>query len=386
MVLLLMLPHQQTDPLPGVHIMQIFRVRSKDFTYQVVAGQGAWRALREFPVGRYSSIFVISEEALWRRWKQEFLKEAGLRKPETLFVASGERSKSIRVLEKLAAELLGRGADRRSLLILFGGGVIGDLGGFLASVYMRGVDCVHVPTTLLAQVDSSIGGKTAVNVGAMKNLLGTFYPARLVLSEPRVLSSLRERDFRSGLYEVVKHAILDGPEFFAQLERRVSSLHPGSTEQIEPILARAVKVKVDVVNRDEREAGLRAVLNLGHTFGHAIEEATRYRRFLHGEAVGWGLLAASRLSQHLGLLKASEGDRIESLVLRLGPLPPVRDISFERILRLLPQDKKAVGGKVRWIAPERIGKVRILENVPARMVAAAWQDVQRIPQPSGLAG
>jgi len=363
--------------------MQTFRVRSKDFTYQVVAGQGAWRALREFPVDRYSSVFVVSEEALWRRWKGEFLKEAGLRKPETLFVASGERSKSIRVLEKLAAELLGRGADRRSLLILFGGGVIGDLGGFLASVYMRGVDCVHVPTTLLAQVDSSVGGKTAVNLGAMKNLLGTFYPARLVLSEPRVLSSMSERDFRSGLYEVVKHAILDGPKLFERLERSVDSLRPGSVDQIEPVLARAVKVKVDVVNHDEREAGLRAVLNLGHTFGHAIEECTHYRRFLHGEAVGWGLLAASRLSQRLGLLKTSEGERIESLVLRLGPLPPVRDIAFNRILRLLPQDKKAVSGKVRWVAPEKIGKVRILENVPTRLVAAAWQDVQQMTQLAG---
>ncbi|HLI30294.1 MAG TPA: 3-dehydroquinate synthase [Terriglobia bacterium] len=361
--------------------MQIFRVRSKDFTYQVVAGQGAWRALREFPIGRYSSAFVVSEEALWRRWKREFLKEAGLHsKLETLLVPPGERSKSIRELEKLAGELLRRGADRRSLLVLFGGGVIGDLGGFLASVYMRGVDCVHVPTTLLAQVDSSVGGKTAVNLGAMKNLLGTFYPARLVLSEPRVLSSMRERDFRSGLYEVVKHAILDGPKLFGQLEGSVDSLRPGSADQIEPVLARAVKVKVDVVNHDEREAGLRAVLNLGHTFGHAIEEATHYRRFLHGEAVGWGLLAASRLSQRLGLLETSEGERIEGLILRLGPLPPVRDIAFNRILRLLPQDKKAVGGKVHWVAPEKIGKVRILENVPTRLVAAAWQDVQRMTQ------
>ena len=326
----------------------------------------------------YSSVFVVSEEALWRRWQREFLREAGLRRTHALYVASGERSKSIRVMEKLAAELLRLGADRRSMLILFGGGVIGDLGGFLASVYMRGVDCVHVPTTLLAQVDSSVGGKTAVNLGAMKNLLGTFYPARLVVSEPRVLSSMSGRDFRSGLYEVVKHAILDGPAFFRQLEGSVDSLCPGSTERIEPILARAVKVKVDVVNHDEREAGLRATLNLGHTFGHAIEEATHYRRFLHGEAVGWGLLAASRLSQRLGLLEASEGERIEGLVLQLGPLPPIRDLAFERILRLLPQDKKAVGGKIRWVAPEKIGKVRIVENISTKVVAAAWRDVQRI--------
>ncbi|MGH9357007.1 MAG: 3-dehydroquinate synthase, partial [Terriglobia bacterium] len=212
-----------------------------------------------------------------------------------------------------------------------------------------------------------------------------FYPARLVLSEPVVLSSLAERDFRSGLHEVVKHAILDGSDFFGRLEESVDLLRPDSVEEIEAVLARAVKVKVDVVNRDEREAGLRAVLNLGHTFGHAIEEATHYRRFLHGEAVGWGLVAASRLSQRLGLLKAGDGGRMEGLVLRLGPLPSIRDIAFERLVRLLPQDKKAVGGKVRWIAPEKLGKVRVLENVPIKAVAAAWQDAQRLRQPSRAA-
>ncbi len=332
-------------------------------------------------MGSYSSVFIISEESLWRNWKPQFIKDTGLGKAATLYVAPGERSKSIRVLETLAAELLRRGADRRSLLILFGGGVIGDLGGFLASVYMRGIDCVHIPTTLLAQVDSSIGGKTAVNLGAMKNLLGTFRPARLVLSEPRVLSSLGARDFRSGLYEVIKHAILDGPKFFAQLEQSVDSLRSGLAGQIEPILARAVKVKVDVVNRDEREAGPRALLNLGHTFGHALEEATRYRRFLHGEAVAWGLLAASRLSQRLDLLETSEGSRIEELIFRLGPLPAVRDVAFERILRLFPRDKKAVGGQVRWVAPEKIGKVRIVENVSTHVVAAAWKDIQQMTWP-----
>ncbi len=358
--------------------METFRVQSREFEYNVIVGTGAWRSLRDFPLHGYSSVFVISEEALWCRWKGEFLKEAGLRRVQTLWVRPGERSKSLRVMQRLAAELLLRQADRRSLLILFGGGVIGDLGGFLASIYMRGVDCIHVPTTLLAQVDSSIGGKTAVNLGATKNLIGTFHPARLVLSEPRVLGSLSRRDFRSGLYEVVKHGILDGPELFGRLEQSLSSLRRDLAEELETILAPAVKVKVDVVNRDEREAGLRAVLNLGHTFGHALEEATGYRRFLHGEAVAWGLLGVSRLGRRLGLLPESDAGRIDELVRRLGPLPRIDDLDARRVLPLLPQDKKAVAGKVRWVIPERIGKVRQISEASGVAVAAAFRDIQKM--------
>lgn len=356
--------------------MQTFKVTASSGGYKVIVGQGAWQRLHE--VGPYTSTFVITERKLWTRWGKLLAKEAGLGKAKTLFVPPGEESKSLRELERLAGRLLALGADRRSLLVLFGGGVIGDLGGFLASVYMRGIDYVNVPTTVLAQVDSSIGGKTAVNLSEMKNLVGTFYPPKLVLSDPCVLASLSARDFRSGVYEVVKHAILDGPGFFRQLEQCAPSLRPGETGSIEAILPRAAKVKINVVNRDEREAGLRMVLNLGHTFGHALEETTHYRRFLHGEAVAWGLLAISRLAQRLGLLDPSEGERMEGLVWSLGPLPPVRDLSPARILRLIPQDKKTVGGKIHWVAPERIGKVRIVADAPAVAVAAAFRDIQKM--------
>ncbi|MGH9452148.1 MAG: 3-dehydroquinate synthase [Terriglobia bacterium] len=358
--------------------MQTFKVHARHSTYEVRIGKGAWGALRDFPRGRYTSTFVITERKLWTLWGKQLVKEGGLDGAMTLFIPGGESSKSLEALERLAAQLLKQGADRRSLLVLFGGGVIGDLGGFLASVYMRGIDCVHVPTTVLAQVDSSIGGKTAVNLTEMKNLIGTFYPPRLVLSDPRVLSSLRPRDLRSGLYEVVKHAILEGPGFVAQLEHCAGSLRHGEIAALEPILPRAARVKINVVNRDEREANVRMVLNLGHTFGHALEEITHYQRFLHGEAVAWGLLAVLRLGQRLGLLKASEGERMEHLVRSLGPLPPVRDLSPRKILRLLPQDKKAVAGKVHWVVPERIGKVRVVTDVPPELATAAFRDIQRI--------
>ncbi|HEV2492519.1 MAG TPA: 3-dehydroquinate synthase [Terriglobia bacterium] len=361
--------------------MQRFKVKSGKSSYDVVVGRGAWRALRTPLDAPPSSVFVVTERGLWHRWGRRFERESGLRglaRSRTIFVPPGESSKSIRMVESVAGGLLERGADRQSLLVAFGGGVIGDLGGFVASTYMRGIGCVQVPTTVVAQVDSAVGGKTAVNVGAMKNLVGTFHPPRLVAADPAVLASLSPRAFRSGLYEVVKHAILDGPGFFRELERRIGSLGADDTRPVERIVARAVKVKVDVVSRDEREAGLRRVLNLGHTFGHAFEEATGYRRFLHGEAVGWGLLAATRLAARLGLLEASEAQRITDLVSLVGPLPPIRDLDANAVLGLLPRDKKAVAGRIHWVLPERIGKMKIVADVPASVVRAAFRDVQGI--------
>jgi 3-dehydroquinate synthase len=287
------------------------------------------------------------------------------------------------MVDRLASRLLESGADRHSLLLLFGGGVIGDLGGFLASTYMRGIDCVQVPTTVVAQVDSAVGGKTAVNTPSMKNLLGTFHPARLVVADPLVLASLSRRAFRSGLYEVVKHAILVGGAFFHKVEETCLSLRPDDIETIEPVLARAVTVKVDVVNRDERETQLRYVLNLGHTFGHALEEVTHYRRFLHGEAVGWGLLSVARLGRRLGLLPGPEEERIARLVGQVGLLPSISDLNAAEIIRLLPQDKKAIRGQIHWVIPERIGKVRIVTGVPLSTAAAAFRDLQKAVRSSG---
>lgn len=362
--------------------MRRFHVVSKSENYEVVVGRGAWRALRQFPVGQYSSVLVLTEKPLWNRWGKLFFREAGLEKVRVVFVQPGEGSKSIQCVERVALQLLEHRADRHSLLIAFGGGVVGDLSGFVASTYMRGIDCVQVPTTIVAQVDSAIGGKTGVNAGVMKNLIGTFYPPRLVLADPNVLASLSPRAFRSGLYEVVKHGILAGAPLFNQLEGTLKELRPEETETLEPILESAVKVKIDVVSRDERESGLRRVLNLGHTFGHALEEATHYRRFLHGEAVGWGLLAVTHLARRLGLLDSdrreeADGERIIRLVRQVGPLPRVSDLEPARVVRLLRRDKKAVGGRIHWIIPEGIGRVRTVADVPLATAGAAFREVQR---------
>jgi len=358
--------------------MQRLRVTSRSFPYDVIVGRGAWHALKKFAAGRHTSTFVLTERGLWHRWGKSFCDASGLKNPRRVWVPEGEASKSLKMVERVASALLEGGADRRSLLVAFGGGVVGDLGGFVASTYMRGIDYVQVPTTVVAQVDSAIGGKTGVNVGAMKNLVGTFYPPRLVLSDPVVLSTLGERAFRSGLYEVAKHAILAGPPLFDRLERELDALDASNAQTLGPLLAQAAKVKVDVVSRDEREAGLRRVLNLGHTFGHALEEATHYQRFLHGEAVGWGMLAAAQLARRLRLLCPPEAERIEQLIRRVGPLSPICDLMPERVLSLLPRDKKAVGGRIHWVLPERIGKVRTVADVPRRAVAAAFREVQRV--------
>ena len=355
--------------------MRRLRVRSSSGEYAVHVGAGAWRALRQLE--GYSSRFVLTESGLWKRWGRKFAREADWGPINPVLIPSGETSKSLAMAGRVAGVLLERGADRRSLLVALGGGVVGDLGGFLASTYMRGIDCVQAPTTVLAQVDSAIGGKTAVNVLAMKNLVGTFCPPKLVVSEPSVLASLPPRAFQSGLQEVIKHAILSGPAFFGFLEKRLPGLGAGHGNRLEPVIARAAQVKVDVVSRDEREAGLRRVLNLGHTYGHALEEVTGYRRFLHGEAVGWGLLLIARLAELVGCLDVHDGRRIASLILRSSHLPPIRDLRWDRIQALLPRDKKAVGGKIHWVMPESIGHVRVTPDVPADAVAAAFRDVQQ---------
>jgi len=357
--------------------MQRFWVKSRSFKYSVNVGSGAWRALADFPQDRYSAIFILTERNLWQRWGEKLLREGNVKRARPVFVPPGENSKSLMRVEEVGAELLEKGADRRSLLVALGGGMIGDLGGFVASTYMRGIDCVQVPTTVLAQVDSAIGGKTAVNVGAMKNLLGTFYPPRMVLAEPMVLASLDERPFRSGFFEVAKHAILSGPGLFKELEAKAAELLPQRARELGDILARAARVKVQVVSRDEREAGLRRILNLGHTFGHALEEATGYRRFLHGEAVGWGILIVSRLAELLGVLEPTEGARIARLLRQLGPLPTLHGLRARQVLELLPQDKKAVRGRIHWVIPERIGRVRISDQVPLNLVETAFRDLQR---------
>lgn len=291
----------------------------------------------------------------------------------------GEQHKTLRTVETLAAALVKRGADRKSLILALGGGVVGDVAGFVASVYMRGVDLIHVPTTFLAQVDSGIGGKTGVNLPAGKNLLGTFYQPRAVLIDPAVLSTLPEREYRAGLYEALKVGIIRAPRIFAYMEENRSRILQRDAEALEWLIAECVDVKAGVVAADEREGDLRRVLNFGHTLGHALEAETRYRQFLHGEAVAWGMIGAAMIGVAMQKTDPEVARKIISSVLAYAPLPRVT-VRSKAVVKRLTADKKALNGRVHFILPVEIGKVEITPDVPERAVLQAVEELRYLSQ------
>ena len=243
----------------------------------------------------HSKAYLVSSEPILKLWGTvltESFAEAS-RSLEVLEMADGETSKRLAAVEKLAGKMVSLGADRRSVVIALGGGVVGDVAGFLASIFMRGIPVIQVPTTLVAQVDSAIGGKTGVNLVSGKNLMGTFHQPLAVLADPEVLSTLPDREYRSGLFEAMKYGVIRNPQIFELMETQREALLRRDVELLERLIVECVKVKADVVSADEREGGERRILNFGHTIGHALESATQYKRFLHGEAVGWGMVAAA---------------------------------------------------------------------------------------------
>lgn len=293
----------------------------------------------------------------------------------TILVPAGERQKTLRRAAVLYDQLLTLAADRQSAIIAFGGGVIGDLAGFVAATYMRGLAYVQVPTTLLAQVDASVGGKVAVDHPRAKNLIGAFHQPRVVIADSETLRTLRERDYRAGLAEVVKHAVLADAAFFGWLEDNLEALSRRDPGAIAYAVRRSCEIKAEVVGQDEREAGLRAVLNLGHTVGHALEALAGYRGLRHGEAVAIGLTAAAALSRRLGRLAGSDAERIERLLRGFALPVHIAGIPAERILGAMKADKKALRGVPRFVLPVAIGAVEVLSEVPEQALRAALTGV-----------
>jgi 3-dehydroquinate synthase len=289
-----------------------------------------------------------------------------------------EARKDMRTIEALCRALLQAGADRDSVIVAAGGGVAGDVAGFVAASYLRGVGLVHIPTTLVAQVDSSIGGKTGVNLPEGKNLVGAFYPPKLVLTDPALLRTLPHREFRSGLYEAIKYGVIADAQLFRLLERQMLSCLRRDLATLALVIDRCIRIKARVVMADERESGLRQILNFGHTVGHALEAATRYRRFLHGEAVGWGMIAATILSAATNHLSEKEALRILRLIVRVGPLPALGKIRPAELRPLLAVDKKARGGRPRWVLPTRIGKTRWGVEIPWKIVREALEGMAEV--------
>lgn len=346
-------------------------VQSSAGSYSVVCGAGMLRhAAREIAkLGKFSSIRVVSSAKVWRVIGKSVQLGVGVKNRGAVHLMDDRESvKNLRTVEWLTRDLLKGGADRKSLLIAVGGGVVGDVAGFVAASYLRGVALVHVPTTVVAQVDSSIGGKTGVNLPEGKNLVGAFYPPRLVLSDPDALRTLPEREFRGGLAEIIKHAVIADAEMFAYLEKNMEKVESRNRATLEYLIPRNVAIKARVVARDERESGLREILNFGHTFAHALESVTHYKRYQHGEAVAWGMMAAALLGHEVGVTRADDVSRIVSLVRRMGPLPPWPRVPARALLEAMRSDKKTRGGKLRFVLTPRIGRAASYEDLPLAAV------------------
>ncbi len=283
----------------------------------------------------------------------------------------GERYKDWVTLNQIYDALLEHRCDRKTTLIALGGGVVGDLAGFAAATYMRGIPFIQVPTTLLAQVDSSIGGKTGINHPLGKNMIGAFYQPRLVLADTEVLKSLPDREFSAGMAEVIKHGLVRDSVFFSWLEKNMENLLAGDPQALAHAVRRCCEIKAAVVTEDEREHGVRALLNFGHTFGHAFESGLGYGIWLHGEAVAAGMVMAADLSHRLGYIARSDVERIVALLkrARLPVAPP--DIAPDRLLELMRADKKAEGGKLRFILLDSIGEASVRGDVPAAQLQQA---------------
>jgi 3-dehydroquinate synthase len=301
-------------------------------------------------------------------------RDAGFEVSE-IMIPDGEEYKNLSSVEQIYGGMLTAKLDRKSALIALGGGVIGDIAGFAASTYMRGIDFIQVPTTLLAQVDSSVGGKTGVNHPMGKNMIGTFWQPRLVWIDIDTLKSLPEREFLSGLGEVIKYGVIWDEGLFRFLEENREKVLSLDNDTLTYIIRMSCEIKASVVSRDERESGLRAILNYGHTIGHAIETVTGYKRYLHGEAIAIGMYAEARISRELGLIDNNQLKRIKALIEAYGlPSALPEEIDFAPLLSSMQLDKKTVSGDLTFILPEKIGTVRIKKGLSFREIEKVFDN------------
>ncbi len=353
--------------------MQTIRVDTPSAKYEVRTGSGLLESLapriakivRRAP----SRVFVVTSPEIWALWSGAFLRSFA-EEPVVLFLPAGERHKTLASAERLTREMAQAGGDRGSLAIAFGGGIVGDVGGFAASVFMRGIPYIQVPTTLLAQVDSSVGGKVGVNLPEGKNLVGSFHHPLAVFAEIGVLGTLPDRELRAGLMESVKAGIIRDRGLARFMEEHADAVLAREPRALERVIAASIRMKAGVVNRDERENGVRMILNFGHTVGHALEQATGYKALLHGEAVGWGMVAALHIARRRGTISAAQLERLERLIRLYGPLPQLT-VRAAKVLAATASDKKNLGTTRRFVLPVGIGDAGIVEDVtPAELEAS----------------
>jgi 3-dehydroquinate synthase len=305
--------------------------------------------------------FIVSSPPIWR-FHGEYLQQA-IGSGEPILIPDGERFKNLQSVSRIYDALIRAGADRGSAIVAVGGGVVGDTAGFAAATYLRGISLVQVPTTLLAQVDSAVGGKVGVNHALGKNLIGAFHQPDLVIIDPALLATLPRREFRSGLYEVVKYGMIASRNLFDRVASSTKVIFARDPEVLVPAIVESCRIKADVVSKDERESGLRRILNFGHTVGHALEAVTKYRRFRHGEAIAYGMLAATDLSVARGALAEVERQALARLITELGPLPPVGDLSTAEVMDAVRRDKKVVHGRLHFVIAIQIGATMTIDDV-----------------------
>jgi 3-dehydroquinate synthase len=345
----------------------------RGYTIEIGTGNltGAGRFVSERAAA--SHVALITDDNVVERHARPVAESLSLHADvDILSIEPGETAKSIETANVLWQKLLDIGADRKTLVVAVGGGVVGDLAGFIAATFARGLPFVQIPTTLLAQVDSSVGGKVGINLPGAKNMVGAFWQPRGVLIDTAVLATLPEREYRAGLAEVVKYGVILDEEFFAYLENHVAEIRARQDEVLRHIVARSCQLKANVVSADEREeTGLRAVLNYGHTFCHAFETLTGYGQLLHGEAVAIGMTCAARLAERLGRIDAGFTRRQQELLLALGLPTQAPPLEPGEVISVMARDKKAAGGQLRFVLPTRLGHVELVGNVPEADVRAA---------------
>lgn len=345
--------------------MRTIPVQTASAKYDVLLGSGLFASLGKqlpklFP-DRQTKFFFITSPEIWALWSEKVLKSFGSYPPPVLFLPAGEKYKRLAEVEKLAAQLSTAGADRGTVLLALGGGVIGDVTGFLAAIYMRGLSYVQIPTTFLSQVDSSVGGKTGANLKTGKNLIGAFHHPRIVFIDVETLSTLPANELRAGLFESIKAGLIRDRALFTLMERERQAILGRNAGLLDRVITASVRMKADVVGKDERESGLRMILNFGHTVGHAIEAVAGFGTLLHGEAVGWGMLAALEISRIRGL-QGKEYARAVSVIHAYG-LPKLPDLSSKKLIAATAKDKKNSSGTRRFVLLKTLGAAYVADNV-----------------------
>jgi len=345
--------------------MQTLTVELEDRSYPISIGAGLLRqqALLQAAVPS-NDILLVSNTIVAPLYAKALTSALPGRRIVEVILPDGEQHKSLAIAGRVFDVLVANRFGREAVVLALGGGVVGDLAGFVAACYQRGIDFVQVPTTLLAQVDSSVGGKTAVNHPGGKNLIGAFHQPREVLADTDVLATLPDREYQAGLAEIIKYGLICDRAFFEWLEQNMDSLARRDGALLERAIFRSCQIKAQIVGRDERELGERALLNLGHTFGHAIEAATGYVEWLHGEAVGVGLLMAASLSQRLGSLSEDDVERVRALLQRAGLRTAAPRIGADKAIEYMSVDKKVKSGRVRLVLMSSLGEAYISGEYP----------------------